>query len=352
MGYDVVVVGSGIVGMACAWSARKSGRSVLVVDRDPFCVGASIRNFGFITVTGQASGDTWRRAKFSRDVWSEVAPQAGIEIVHEGLFVTAQRPEARAVLLALMATPEGSQLRWLDERNLAMNVPMLGHEGHIGALYSPHELRVEPRTAIPKLRQWLEGQGVGFRLGNAVQGVGPKWVSMGDETIVAGRVAVCPGPDLRSLFPQVFAQHKVRQCQLQMLRIRPPDGYHLPAGVMSDLSLVRYLGYAQLNAAERLAARLRDEQAECLEHGIHHYGQAIEPFASAHVEQLMLREMQRVLRLPHYEIVERWTGIYPSGMEDAFIEPVLPGVDVVSVSSGTGMSTAFGLANDWASTWQ
>jgi glycine/D-amino acid oxidase-like deaminating enzyme len=62
VGYDVIVVGADIVGLAHAWVASRRGLRVLVVERDPRCVGASVRNFGFVTVTGQGAGDTWRRA--------------------------------------------------------------------------------------------------------------------------------------------------------------------------------------------------------------------------------------------------------------------------------------------------
>jgi glycine/D-amino acid oxidase-like deaminating enzyme len=78
----------------------------------------------------------------------------------------------------------------------------------------------------------------------------------------------------------------------------------------------------------------------------HHYGQALTPFASAEVEELMLLEMQRILCLGHYRVEERWTGIYPSANQDAFYEMVLPGVQLLSVTSGTGMSTAFALAEE------
>jgi glycine/D-amino acid oxidase-like deaminating enzyme len=70
MSPDVLIVGSGMVGLACAWAGVQRGLKVEVVDRDVQCVGASIRNFGLITVTGQGRGDTWRRARRSRDVWA------------------------------------------------------------------------------------------------------------------------------------------------------------------------------------------------------------------------------------------------------------------------------------------
>lgn len=54
--YDLIVVGAGIVGLAHAYSAASHGKSVLVIERDATCLGASIRNFGFVTVTGQREG--------------------------------------------------------------------------------------------------------------------------------------------------------------------------------------------------------------------------------------------------------------------------------------------------------
>lgn len=364
MSSDVVIVGSGIVGMACAYAALQQGYRVQVLDRDPVCVGASIRNFGFVTVTGQGRGDTWRRARRSREVWAYLAPLAGIAVEHQGLYVLARRPEAQAVLQALQQEPEGRELAWLDTDELSAHAPQLRHGEIRGALYSPYELRIEARLAVERLRQWLAGQGVVFHMGRAVQQVLPGEVRTDAGRLQADRIAVCPGPDLRSLFPQAFQRQQAQLCQLQMLRVRPPVGYRLPGGVMGDLSLVRYRGYSELPSSAALATRLRAEQPEALQHGIHlivvqsadgslvvgdshHYGQAMPPFASVRVEQLILEEMQRLLALPYYEVLERWTGLYPSAPQDAFVQEVLPGVQLVSVTSGTGMSTAFGLAEDW-----
>ncbi len=84
MQYDVAVVGAGIVGLAHALAAARQGFRTVVIDRDEQAVGASIRNFGFITVTGQQSGECWSRAMRSRDVWDEVAKPASIPVLQEG----------------------------------------------------------------------------------------------------------------------------------------------------------------------------------------------------------------------------------------------------------------------------
>ena len=360
---DLVVVGAGIVGLACALVAVEQGLTVQVVERDTFCTGASIRNFGFVTVTGQGSGPTWQRARRARDIWAHVAPLANIPLEHAGLYVLAQRAEAEPVLHALLQRPEGAELQWLEPDALRQRAPHLAHAHVRGALYSPHELRVEARYAIERLLLWLESRGVRFHMGQAVRHVESGRVLVDRGVLRGERIVVCPGADIRSLFPQHFAHHQTQLCQLQMLRVRPPAGYRLDAAVMSDLSLVRYRGFAELPGAKRLEDRLRLEMPHELHHGIHlivvqsadgslvvgdshQYGSAMPPFVAAEVEERILLEMQRMLCLGHYHVEERWTGIYPSGAQDAFIATVLPGVQLLSVTSGTGMSTAFALAEE------
>ncbi|WP_149535465.1 TIGR03364 family FAD-dependent oxidoreductase [Siccirubricoccus phaeus] len=364
--YDIAIIGAGIIGLAHALAAHRAGLRTLVVEREAQAIGASIRNFGFVTVTGQEAGDCWRRARRSRDVWAEIAPRAGIAIHHHGLAFAARRPEALAVLEEFAASPMGEGCRMLS----AAEAAALGalRPDLRGALWSPHELRVESRDAIPRLAAWLEAQGVEFRRLTAVTGVETGRLHTTAGPIAAGRILVCPGPDLRTLFPAVFARRQVTLCKLHMLRLAAP-GWCLPGAVMSDLGLVRYLGYRDCPSLPRLAARLRAEQAAELGHGIHlivvqgedgslvvgdshHYGGSPDPFQPAAVDDLILREFSAVLDLPRPEVTERWIGLYPSGPDTAFFESPLPGVMLVSVTSGTGASTGFGLAEDVFAAWE
>src|SRR5207245_5309163 len=126
-----------------------------VIERDARANGASIRNFGFVTVTGQQRGQCWQRAMRSRQVWAEVAPAAGIRIEHVGLAVAVRRPEAVAVLEAFRTTEMGEGCELLGPAEAGRRFPMLRTDHLQAVLASPHDLRVESRIAVPALARWL-----------------------------------------------------------------------------------------------------------------------------------------------------------------------------------------------------
>ncbi len=358
--FDLAIVGAGIVGLAHALAAARLGWRVVVVDRDAQANGASIRNFGFITVSGQAAGPVWARARRSRDVWREVAGPAGIAVHQTGLAMVARRAEAADVLHAFLATEMGAGCTWLDPATAASHLAPMAPAALAGAMLSSLDLRVESREAVPALARWLAAEhGVAFRFGTAVHGVDSGRLTTAAGTIRATAIVVAPGDDLSTLFPQATAG--VTRCKLQMLRLASP-GYRLPATVMSDLSLVRYLGYAALPPAAALAARLDAEQPRHLAHGIHlivaqgadgslvvgdshDYAATPDPFAAADVEALILDEFGQVFgTVP--PVVERWTGTYASGPAHSLVSTPADGVRLVIVTSGTGASTAFALAEE------
>lgn len=362
MQYDLVVVGSGIIGLASAYAAYRAGLKVAVVERHARCVGASVRNFGFVTVTGQRRGEHWERALRTRNVWEEVAPQAGIQVVHQGLYVLAQRPEAMAVIDAFLQTEMGEGCRLMSMAEARKGFPAL--QDGLGVLYSPHERRVESRDAIPQLSRWLEHSlGVDFFWNTAVHGIAAPKVHTSRGTLHAERCIVCPGHELSVLYPEAIAAAGIRMCTLQMLRVQPASAVTLPGSVMSDLSLVRYEGYADLPESAPLRHVLEREQAEWLEQGIHliavqstdgtlvvgdsHvYGNSEAPFASERTDALILQEMQRVLKLQDATVSERWTGTYASAAGVVYKAQVAPGVVLGIVTGGTGASTSFAFAEE------
>jgi D-hydroxyproline dehydrogenase subunit beta len=360
--FDLVVAGAGIVGLAHALAAARRGLRVAVLERDARASSASVRNFGFVTISGQ-EGATRERALRSRRVWEEVAVAAGIPILQRGAFVVARREEAKQVLAQFAASAAGDGCTLLDaaqarERWPGVAAPLAA------ALWSPHEIRIEAREALPALAQWLEKRhGVTFLWQTEMRGIDGATVRHAGGTLEADAVVIAPGANVAAFAPSLARRIGLRVCKLQMLRLAAP-GFVLPGVVMSDLSLVRYGGFAAQPGGAALRARLAAECAPQLEHGVHlivaqsadgtlvvgdshHYGDFSDPFASAAVDHLMLEELGRLLTVPTPRVLERWTGYYPvADVAPVVSEELAARVRLVTVTSGTGMTTAFAIAEE------
>ena len=136
--FDLAVVGGGIIGLAHARAAARAGKRVAVIERDSRANGASIRNFGFITVSGQERGDSWRLARRTRDVWAGVAPEAQVRIEQRGLYLTARSAEAVAVIEAFLATEMGEGCRLMSPDAFRGLAGGIGGGDLMGVLHSPH----------------------------------------------------------------------------------------------------------------------------------------------------------------------------------------------------------------------
>ena len=263
--FDLAIVGAGIVGLAHALAAARRGKRVVVIDRDAQANGASVRNFGFVTVTGQERGQIWRRAMRSRDVWLEVAGPAGIDD-------RAARPRRRRAAAGsarrcsrLSAHRDGRGLRAADARASSRRAfPMLAGEAFAAALWSPHELRVESRTAIPRSPPgWPRRTASTFLRETAVRAVEPpRDRDQPRHRSRPRRRSSAPATISSTLFPERIAR----------LRRHALQAAHAAAAPTARLAAARgghvrprprpLSGYAALPEAAALKARLDAEQRD------------------------------------------------------------------------------------------
>jgi FAD dependent oxidoreductase TIGR03364 len=359
---DVCVVGAGIVGLARAFEARRRDLEVVLLERHERAVGASVRNFGHGFVTAMPDGEGLEVALEARRRWLELGRQAGLDVLEAGSLVIARHDDELEVLEGV-ARDERRGAHLITPEELGRLVP-IPTDGVKGALHATLDLRVDPRHAVAALAALLE-QDPGARViwGAHVQAAQTGEVEADHVTARAPIVLVCPGPSYPSL-PAELRPHRdgLTLCRLQMLRVATPRARQYRPALLTGLSLLRYPAFTSQPGAERVRARIAAERPDLVAAGIHlivtqlpggglilgdthDYGDTHAPFACDWLDRLVLAEARRLLGADSLDVRERWQGIYPYAPGDPFmVTDPLPGVRVVEVVSGVGMTAALGLA--------
>jgi D-hydroxyproline dehydrogenase subunit beta len=356
---DLIVVGAGIVGLAHAVAAVERGLSVTVVERDDRAVGASVRNFGHACITAQ-TGEALRFAEHARKTWLHLGERAGFDVAECGTVVVARSEEEFAALEELAAERGRDQVRLLTSADTTEAAPVSADNLRGGALL-PLDLRVEQRRACAAIAEWLAAQpGVEILWSTTVLDVEDGLVRTGRGTLRGDRVVVCAGHDLDRILPETAEEGGMRRCVLQMLQLRAP-GVRLNPALLTGTSMLRYPALAATEGARVLRARLTEQRPELLSASVNHmmtqlpggdlvvgdthvYARTPDPWSSEDFDELLLAETRALLGRDDLAVVRRWQGIYASADGEFLRTRVSPGITAVAVTSGIGMTTAFGLA--------
>jgi FAD dependent oxidoreductase TIGR03364 len=356
--FDLIVVGSGIVGLSHAAAANRIGLRVCVVDRDRRPTGASVRNFGMIWPIGTPAGELRRLSLRSVQLWLKHARECGLHADACGSLHLAYRDDELRVLREFLAggsAPEGCEL-WAADEILA-RVPGVRAAGLLGGLRSVSELAVDPRAACDRLGAWLESRGVVFARPAAAVEADSGMVRLASGDVVRGGcVIVCTGADFETLLPQVYRDAPVTKCKLMMLRLCAPSwrtGMHIAGG----LTLRHYRAFDACPSIADLRARIAREHPFLDGAGIHvmasqqpdgtlivgdshEYGRSLSPFDNAAIETTILGCLSGMLDITDLSVIERWHGVYSrrTDGQPLFRAEPIPGVHVVTCLSGAGMT--------------
>src|SRR5271154_4938630 len=139
---DVAIVGAGILGLAHAYVAAKSGKSVMVIEKNPRAAGASVRNFGMVWPIGQPAGPMLELSLRSRELWLGVLDLAKLPRRETGSLHVAYRADEAAVAqeFAELGPQLGYQCAWLKPQQVLERSHAVRPDGLAGALWSSTEL--------------------------------------------------------------------------------------------------------------------------------------------------------------------------------------------------------------------
>ena len=357
---DLIVTGSGILGLATAFLAHRQGRSVHVIDRSDRPVGSSIQNFGHACFTGQSDSAQPIAAK-AREGWLDAAAATGLWAAETGTYIPAMT-EAELTVLEQFAAHRGpEQTRLLDPATVAEAVGNPGLAA-IGGAHLPLDMRVNPREAAPKIADWLADQGVEFTWNTHVTEVADGTVSTTRGDFHADQVVVCPGYQLTSLFPEIAEAHEIRICTLVMSLIAAPQNFPTGFAMLTGTSLARYDGFAAMPGAEALRHDLDEREPELrdcianlmvtdIQQGLligdsHAYDLSPEPFIDERVGSLLLDRATSMLGIERPTVLQRWLGMYAdSPTTNLVLERPDERTTVAVVASGIGMTLSFGIAD-------
>ncbi len=200
--YDVVVVGGGIVGAACAAACARDGLKVLVLDRGPIGGGATATCMGHVVVLDDSEAQ-FALTAYSRRLWHDLAEELppGAEYQRCGTVWVAADEEEMAAVEKKHAAYRQAGLRSdiLDAAALADAEPNL-RDGLAGGLLVPDDVVVYPPVVAQHLLDQVE-----VRTGVEVRLLGDDGtVGLADgTTLAAGTVVNAAGCFSPSLTPGV-----------------------------------------------------------------------------------------------------------------------------------------------------
>ena len=169
MSVDVLVVGAGMVGSACAYFCAEAGLTVALVDRGSVAAGTTSAGEGNILVSDKEIGAELDLALLSVRLWAQIGERVGadrIELEPKGGVVVAQSGEAADGLATLAATQRahGVEVTDVDAAGLADLEPNLTRDVCSGAYY-PQDMQVQPALAAATLLRHARARGASVHLG-------------------------------------------------------------------------------------------------------------------------------------------------------------------------------------------
>ncbi|KRE88370.1 D-amino acid oxidase [Frateuria sp. Soil773] len=338
-GYDLIVVGAGIVGASCADEAAAAGLRVAIVEPGPIGGGATACAMGHLVAMDDDPAEL-ALARHSLHRWEEFADLAEAEFSRCGTLWVARNEAEAAGIAQRVARLEasGGEAHAVDAQALYRLEPALA-PGLCGGMLVPREAVVyPPRMALHLVRRARQ-RGAVLYAGRAARRLGRAAVTLDDGTVLAGPTLVATGCALPELLPQ--------------LPLRPRKGHLLITDRYPGLlhHQVLELGYADSahgHAGSSVAFNVQPRPTGQILIGSSREFDVADPSVSAPMLQRMLqRAFDFMPALRGLRAIRAWTGFRPATPDGRPYLGAVPGradLWVAAGHEGLGVTTALGSA--------
>lgn len=339
---EVVVIGAGIVGAACALDLAREGISVTVAEEGYPGAGTTAAAMGHIVVMDDSEAQ-FALTRYSQILWDEAHAElpANVEFDSCGtVWVAADEEEMTEVRRkAAYYQERGVQAEILDAHGLREAEPHL-RPGLAGGLLVPGDSVLYPPCAATFLLRKAQDLGAKVLLGKRATSVGNGGARLADGTTLSGSVVInATGQTAPRLTPRA--------------NIRPRKGHlvitdRYPGMVRHQLVELGYLKSAHSVTSDSVAFNVQPRKTGQLLIGSSRQYGAEHPEVDATILSKMLRRaFEYIPELTNIIGTRVWAGFRPATPDKLpLIGPLAedPSVLIAAGHEGLGITTSLGTA--------
>ncbi len=337
--FDLIVVGAGMVGVACADAACAEGLTVALIEPGPIGGGATAAAMGHLVAMDEDPAEL-ALAACSLALWDEFPAPGAAEFNRCGTIWVARDDAELARVAPKIArlAAAGIRAEALDAKQLRELEPRLA-PGLAGGMRVACEAVVYPPRAARWLVERARTRGLHWFAGRRVQTCSDGGVVLDDGTRLQGPVLLATGCALPALLPG--------------LPVRPRKGHLVitdrhPGWTRHQLLELGYADSAHGNASSSVAFNVQPRPTGQLLIGSSREEGVTDAAVSLPIVQRMLaRTLDYLPGLRAVRAIRIWTGFRPATPDGRPYLGAVPGTRNLWVAAGhegLGITTALGSA--------
>ena len=371
--YDLIVVGAGVLGTFHAIHAAKSGKTVLLTEKDQYPVNATVRNFGQAVPSGMSS-DWLTYARRSTELYNEIQREFDISVRNNGTVYLSSDPDELQLIHELKERMDTMdyEAQLLSPDDCLTKWPSLSKNYCNGGLFFPQEVSVEPEKLIYRLLEYAVKKypNLTYKPSTAVTDC----TTMGDhveittaskQKITSEKAIICSGGEFKLLFADLFKESGIVVSKLQMMRTVPMPEVQLEGNILTGLSIRRYESFEECPSFSKIATP--DHYSELKKWGIHilfkkatdgsiiigdsheyadvNHTDDLGFDINNHINELMVDEAQKIVKFDVSRIASTWAGFYPQHNSKHIVEyDIDDRIHIRTAIGGKGMTSSAGYA--------
>ena len=340
--YDVLIIGAGIVGAACADACAREKLRVGIIEAEMIGGGATSAGMGHLVVMDDSEAQ-FALTHYSRTLWRELAAELPADVEYDPcgtIWVAADEEEMSAVTEKKhFYESRGSHAEILDARSLRTAEPHL-REGLSGGLLVPDDAVIYAPCAARFLAERAQSRGAELHLSSVATEITSEGVRLNNGSTLTARFTVLAGGAWSSTLLPSLAVRK-RKGHLVIT-----DRY--PGFVHHQLVELGYLKSAHSTTEDSVAFNVQPRKTgQLLIGSSRQYDAEDSVIDHAILTRMIARAQEFMPSLGRFSAIRSWTGFRPATPDKLPLIGPAPGRENLFLATGhegLGITTSLATA--------